>query len=279
VPLTLPYETARGERWISISGIDFGEGLVYAFRDVTEEHRLERLKSDFVATISHELRTPLAVLYGGALTLARGDVELPSGERLRLLEMMAREGQRLGRLVDQILISKALETGADRPDDDLIDPLEVVEHVVADMAAARLRPCELVAAEGARGRRIRGDRDHLRQIVANLIDNAANYSPAGSPILVRLDLVGERLRLGVADEGPGVAADERERIFEKFYRGGAHLTNGTRGTGLGLYIVRELAHRMDGRVWVEPGTARGSRFVVELPSELVPAPREQELSA
>jgi signal transduction histidine kinase len=266
-PSTLPLETPRGELWLSISGIRFDGGLVYAFRDVTADHALDRLKSDFIATISHELRTPLAVMYGGALTLARSDLELTAQARGELLETMAVEGRRLERLVDRILFASTLESDTARPESRLLEPAELARDVVEEMKAATTAPIELEIEPAVEGRVVRVDRDHLRQVVANLVENAVKYSPAGNVVEVRVAASANRVRIAVADDGVGVAAVERERIFDKFFRADSQLTRSVRGTGLGLYIVRELVKRMDGDVWVEPRACGGSVFVVELPSE------------
>jgi signal transduction histidine kinase len=267
VPLTLPLGTDTGERWVSISGIRFDDGVVYAFRDVTDEHGLERLKSDFIATISHELRTPLAVLYGGAVTLGRVDVEVPADDRRRMLEMMVAEGKRLERLVDGILVASSLESDSARYESQLFDATAVVREVVGELNAATGAAIELAVDADAGDRAVLGDRDHLRQIVANLVDNAVKYSPGEAGVHVTVATAGERLRIGVSDDGLGVAHADRERIFDKFFRADSQLTNGVRGTGLGLYIVRELVQRMKGQVWVEPRPERGSLFVVELPTQ------------
>jgi signal transduction histidine kinase len=266
-PLTLPLETEAGELWASILGIRFDEGVVYAFRDVTDEHGLERLKSDFIATISHELRTPLAVLYGGAVTLGRDDVEVPADDRRRMLEMMVAEGKRLERLVDGILVASSLESDSARYESQLFDATAVVREVVGELNAATGAAIELAVDADAGDRAVLGDRDHLRQIVANLVDNAVKYSPGEAGVHVTVATAGERLRIGVSDDGLGVAHADRERIFDKFFRADSQLTNGVRGTGLGLYIVRELVQRMKGQVWVEPRPERGSLFVVELPTQ------------
>ena len=110
---------------------------------------------------------------------------------------------------------------------------------------------------------VRADRDKLRQVLANLVENAIKYSPDGGRIDVALARFDGRLRLAVSDQGIGVPSGEQERIFEKFYRLDPELTRGVGGTGLGLYICRELMLRMEGRIWLEP-KPRGSTFVVEL---------------
>jgi two-component system, OmpR family, sensor histidine kinase VicK len=109
------------------------------------------------------------------------------------------------------------------------------------------------------------DPDKVRQVLSNLVENAVKYSPEGGTVTVSLVQHGDRLRFTVEDDGLGVPPEEQRRIFEKFYRLDPQLSRGVGGTGLGLYISRELVARMAGRIWVESDGRRGSRFVVELP--------------
>ncbi|HEY0416434.1 MAG TPA: ATP-binding protein [Gaiellaceae bacterium] len=265
-PVTLPYEAPHGELWLSISGLRFDQGTVYAFRDVTGDHALERLKSDFIATISHELRTPLAVLYGGALTLARDEAALSVDDRGRVLQMMAAEGRRLERLVDRILFASSLESDSAWAEASLVDAAALVRELAAETPGGSER-IELDVPAAVEERRVRGDRDHLRQVMSNLVENALKYSPPDAPVTVSLSAPPSRLRIAVADRGPGIADADRDHVFEKFYRADSQLTRGVRGTGLGLYIVRELVTRIGGRVWAEPRDGGGAVFVVDLPAE------------
>ena len=112
---------------------------------------------------------------------------------------------------------------------------------------------------------ISADAERVRQVLVNLVENAIKYSPDGGRVSVVLATAGERLRISVVDEGLGIPASEHGRIFEKFYRVDPNLTRGVGGTGLGLYICREIVRRMDGRLWVESEAGRGSTFAFELP--------------
>ena len=116
---------------------------------------------------------------------------------------------------------------------------------------------------------VAGDPDKVGRVLINLVDNAVKYSPDGGRVTVRIERAGSHVRFAVADEGLGIPPAEQRRVFEKFYRLDPNMTRGVGGTGLGLYICRELVRRMDGRIWVEsPGLGRGSTFVVELPCGL-----------
>jgi signal transduction histidine kinase len=252
--------------WLSITGVAFDDGSVYAFRDLTEERAVETLKSDFVSTISHELRTPLAAIYGAALTLRREDVVLAEPQRTGLLEVIASESDRLARIVNDVLWVSKLESDGLRTAIEPRDPVELARSVV-EAARHYIPPSiklelktpkqgvPLVAADG----------DKVRQVLTNLVENAVKYSPDGGRVTVKLSAVGRCARFSVRDEGLGVPPSEHRRIFEKFYRLDPDLTRGVGGTGLGLYISRELIERMGGRIWVESSGSGGSTFVTELP--------------
>jgi PAS domain S-box-containing protein len=261
---TVPVEFAHGERWLSISGVALPGGTVYAFRDLTEERRAERLKSEFVSTISHELRTPLAAIYGAALTLRRQEPALQA-QRETLLDIVAGESERLARIVNDILWVSRLESGTLHVAVERCDPRELVSSVAAS-SAAHLPPNLTLSVDAEPDvPPAAADADKLRQVLMNLIDNAVKYSPDGGTIRLRVERDGPVVRFVVSDEGLGVPASEHGRIFEKFYRLDPELTRGVGGTGLGLYISRELVRRMDGRIAVESSEGAGSTFTVELP--------------
>ncbi len=253
------------ELWLSISGVGFEGGSVYAFRDLTAERAVERLKTDFVSTVSHELRTPLAAIYGAALTLRRNDVRLSEPQREGLLEVVATESDRLARIVNDILWASRLESGGLQTLVEACDGVELARTVI-DAARMYVPPAvQLEVAAPSDAPLIAADPDKTRQVLANLVDNAVKYSPDGGRVSVDITVVGQRLRFAVRDEGLGVPPSEHMRIFEKFYRLDPDLTRGVGGTGLGLYISRELLERMGGRIWVESSGTGGSTFVAELP--------------
>jgi PAS domain S-box-containing protein len=264
-PSTCAVEIDGNELWLSVTGVGFEGGSVYAFRDLTTERAVERLKSDFVSTISHELRTPLAAIYGSALTLLRRDVSLDESDQQGLLEVIANESDRLARIVNDILWASRLESGGMSMTLDTCDGVELARRVVeaAQSYASDGVTVELKAPDDAP--LIAADPDKVRQVLTNLVDNAVKFSPDGGCVEVEIEVVGRRLRFSIRDNGLGVPAAEQERIFEKFYRVDPEQTRGIGGTGLGLYISRELLERMDGRVWVESSGTGGSTFVAELP--------------
>jgi PAS domain S-box-containing protein len=263
---TVPIETEEGERWISISGVEFFGGTVYAFRDLTESRRLEQLKAEFVATASHELRTPLAAVYGAAQTLRRHDFALDEAGRERFVSLIVEESERLGRIVNDILLANELDVGRVDLRNEVFEPGELLERVVD---AARAHAPVAVALEtraGPSAPAVASDRDRVRQVLVNLVENAIKYSPHGGRVEVGALPAGKMVRFYVRDEGLGIPADEQSRVFDKFYRLDPQMTEGVGGIGLGLYICNELVQRMGGRIWVESDGEIGSTFLFELPA-------------
>jgi PAS domain S-box-containing protein len=264
--VTVPIETASGDRWVAVTGVAFDEGVVYALRDVTDEQEFERARSDFVATASHELRTPLAAVYGAARTLRRTDIELPAEQQEQFLEIIVSETERLTGIVSQILLAGQLEGGRVDVATEATDLAPLVESV---LVSARLRAPEHIELRfeqnGDRAVAL-ADEDKLRQVLVNLLDNAIKYSPDGGAVAVELAGGAGRVLLTVRDQGLGVPAGEQERIFEKFYRLDPALTRGVGGSGLGLFISRELVTRMGGSLTVRSEPGEGAAFVVDLPA-------------
>jgi len=264
-PETLPVDVKGSERWLSISAVPFPGGTVYAFCDHTEERAVDQLKSDFVSTVSHELRTPLAAIYGAALTLQRDDVRLEESQRTGLLDVISSEADRLARIVNQILWASRLDSGQMGVAIESCDAAKLAHQVVHALRALAPAGVELTCEAPDALPPVAADPDKLRQVLTNLVDNAVKYSPDGGSVRISLSLSGSRIRFRIDDQGLGIPPAEQSRIFEKFFRLDPNLTRGVGGTGLGLYISRELVLRMHGRIWVLSDGRRGSTFTVELP--------------
>jgi PAS domain S-box-containing protein len=263
---SLPLDLGGRELWLSIHGVAVPDGIVYAFRDLTEERALEAMRTEFVSTVSHELRTPLAAIYGAAMTLRRSDVTLADDQRANLLDVVSGEADRLARTVNDILWASRLDTDSLHVSIQNCDPLSLARDVV-DAQRAHLGPShEIVLVTDAELPPVAGDPDKVGRVLINLVDNAVKYSPDGGAVTVAIASVGAHVRFSVTDPGLGIPLAEQRRIFDKFYRLDPNMNRGVGGTGLGLYICRELVRRMDGRIWVESaGLGAGATFAVELP--------------
>jgi two-component system phosphate regulon sensor histidine kinase PhoR len=261
-PVTLPIEVRGIDLWLSFVAVRSPGGVIYAFRDVTGKRRLDEERSDFVATISHELRTPMSAVYGAALTLLREDVEFPEDRRRELLRMIAEQATRLTRITEEILITSKLDRGELTLEQEPVDVAEViqatVEAVQAQVDEAPPIETDLPSEVGAAS----GDRNRIQQVLVNLLDNAVKYGEG--PIVVRASRPDGRVCITVSDQGPGIAPADQPRVFEKFFRADPQLVHAPGGTGLGLYISRELAKRMGGRLVVASEPGSGSTFTLEL---------------
>jgi PAS domain S-box-containing protein len=266
--------TRGGEEvWLSLSEAVMRDplgavaGRIFAFRDISADRMVEEVKSDFVAAVSHELRTPLTSIYGFAETLLRQDIPFGEEERRIFLGYIASESQRLTEIVDQLLNVARLDAGDLQVELDRIDLGSVVSELVESVEESGVMnghrfeidlPDEPLAAEA--------DPDKVRQVFNILVENALRYSPGGGTVTVGARRSDDRVQVRVADEGIGIPAAERERIFRKFYRAESAARDGAAGTGLGLFIAKELVTAMGGRIWVESTEGEGSSFSFELPA-------------
>jgi signal transduction histidine kinase len=240
--------TALYQRWI--------HGALNRLRE------FDRLKDEFIAIVSHELRTPLTSVYGAAVTLERH--ALDEERRKALVEIISTEAARLSRLLDDILWVSRLDSGRARPFITPVEPLPLAAEVVDATRTHLPRGLSLELLHDPMPPEVAADPDKLRQVLVNLVENAVKYSHEGR-IEVRLQQQNGTVRFSVRDEGPGIPPSQRERIFEKFYRLDPNMTKGVGGTGLGLYICRELIESMEGEIWVESELGEGSTFSFELP--------------
>ena len=261
-----PLSVRGDERWLSASAVSFAGGTVFAFRDISDQHAIEQLRSDFVSTVSHELRTPLAAIYGAALTLQRDDVRLEDSQRSGLLGVISSEADRLARIVNDILWASRLDSGQMGITIEGCDAEALATQVAGALRAHAPASISLDVDAEPDLPPVAADPDKLRQVLTNLMDNAIKYSPDGGHVYVLVTRAGNRIRFRVQDEGLGIPSSEQTRIFEKFFRLDPQLTRGVGGTGLGLYICRELVERMHGRIGVNSDGRTGSTFWVELPA-------------
>ncbi len=235
-----------------------------AVLQLRREHELARLRSDFISSVSHELRTPLAQILLFAETLSLGRVRSES-ERRGASDVIVQEGRRLMHLVENILHFSRAERRMTRlaPEPAALAPIvrETIDAwsplAVAAEVAVRAELDEDVAALV--------DARALRQMLLNLLDNAVKYGPPGQSVLVTLSSASrDTARITVDDEGEGIPTAERERIWTSFYRLERHADSSVAGSGIGLFVVRELAGLHGGRAWVETAPSGGARFVIEL---------------
>ncbi|HYQ81179.1 MAG TPA: ATP-binding protein, partial [Anaeromyxobacteraceae bacterium] len=232
---------------------------------------LDRMKDDFMSTVTHELRTPLTSIRAFSEILL-DDPGMHLGERQRFLGIIAKETQRLSRLINQMLDMAKIESGAEwRPSD--VDVHQVVlESVETTGQLFRDKAVRIHVSAAGPIPQVRADRDRLTQVVLNLLSNAVKFAPArDGRVEVRVADYRGLLRVDVQDNGPGVKPEDQEAIFEKFRQAGAGSGARPPGTGLGLSISRRIIERSGGRLWVESEPGQGATFSFVLPLE---APRQ-----
>ncbi|HUM16951.1 MAG TPA: HAMP domain-containing sensor histidine kinase [Candidatus Nitrosotalea sp.] len=249
-------------------------GLAATYRLVRRESEIARLKSDFVANVSHDLKTPLSLIRMFAETLEMDRV--PDAQRRReYYAVLTRESERLSRLIDNVLDFSRIESGRQRYE---IAP-GPVEPVVHEVLESFRHPLDqegftLDVSIAPDLPDVAMDVDAIKQALANLVDNAMKYSAERRRISITARRDGDGVVVEVADRGIGVPDSERERIFEKFYRIGRSETQGRRGSGVGLALVKHIVEAHGGRVTVDSPPGGGSRFTLHFPP--LPAGRREE---
>lgn len=243
-------------------------GLVTgAFYQLRRETELAQLRADFVSGVSHELRTPLAQIRMFSETLLLGRVRTDE-ERRRSLEIIVNESRRLTHQVDNVLLYSRSERDGMRLDAAEVELGRLVDEVAeAFSPLAQAAGCRLEVAAST-GCVARVDAALLRQALLNLLDNAVKYGPRGQTVRLGLEVERTRIRLWVEDEGPGVPAEDRGRIWEPYFRMRAHRESSVAGSGIGLSVVREVAEAHGGEARVERPEGGGARFVLVLPADV-----------
>ena len=240
-------------------------GLGATYRVVRRESEMARLKSDFVANVSHDLKTPLSLIRMFAETLEMNRVT-DEGTRREYYGIITRETERLTRLIDNVLDFSRIEGGRQRYDmvPTAVEPLvqEVLEAFRHPLALQGFKVDVEIEPDLPD---VPLDAAALKQALANLVDNAVKYSGERRRLRVSARRRGDEAALEVADEGIGIPASETQRIFQKFYRIGRSETQGRRGSGVGLALVKHIVEAHGGRVSVESRPGSGSRFTLHLP--------------
>ncbi|MGD2152888.1 MAG: ATP-binding protein, partial [Gemmatimonadales bacterium] len=241
-------------------------GLVAVFSDLTELRRLDRVRTEFVANASHELKTPLTAIRGYAETLQAESVA--AEDRSRFADRIVEHAERMTALVEDLLTLAQLEDPgvAARRETVEIQPLvETIIDAVSGRAEAagialsvKIDPSDLTVS---------GDREGLRQILENLVDNAISHSGAESLWIVGTSSESGEIRLTVGDDGRGIPTAHLERVFERFYRADPSRSRATGGTGLGLSIVKHWMESMGGSVWADSEVGAGTSVHLAFPPD------------
>jgi signal transduction histidine kinase len=268
--LDVSVSTVRIEVSSSGDSEESGSVSILTVHDETRERRVERMKSDFVATISHELRTPITPIKGYAHLLATRADRVTPEKRAQALRVISDRADHLSRLVDDLLLASQASEGARLAVEMGIEDLgEVVEEAVTSFPQMSKRISVALPAEPVL---VQCDRIRAVQCLANLIGNAEKYAPPDSPVEIRVSVAGLQAQVHVRDHGPGIPDQEHDKVFERFYRREDPFTMRTGGAGLGLHIARELAVAMGGGLTLHnPTQGTGAEFVLHLLTSQAPA--------
>ena len=260
----------EGRRWIRHTGTPIRDrdgaprGWVVVAHDVTAEVQTEQMKNDFVAMVSHELRTPLTPLKGFLTSLLQGTAEDSPEARLEYYRIMLRQADKLERLITDLLDVSQIDSGAMVVDTSPVELTRLVKEQVADFAAHQpKRSIHLTEPDGPI--LVKADPFRTQQVIVNLLSNALKYSPRDASVDVTVLAVGGEGVVAVRDRGPGIPLDDQGRVFDRFYRAENGSDRRTGGTGLGLFIARQLVEAMSGRVWLVSKPGQGSTFSFSLP--------------
>jgi two-component system phosphate regulon sensor histidine kinase PhoR len=262
--------TPEGERILEIRcsalpGVEAPAGAILLLHEITELRRLEAVRRDFVANVSHELKTPLTAIRGLIETI-RDDPDMTPEMRGRFLDRVSQQADRLTALIEDLLSLSRLESGETPLTHEQMDLRDVAQAVTTSMATQADAAGLILEAELPENPvHVLGDRLALEQAIGNLLDNALKYTPAGGRIWLRIRRETDHAIAEVEDTGIGIEPQDRERIFERFYRVDKARSREVGGTGLGLSIVKHVLRSHGGNVHVESVPGRGSLFRIHLP--------------
>jgi signal transduction histidine kinase len=253
---------------------------VTVFRDITKEAEADRAKRKFITGISHELRTPMTSVKGYTDLLYRGRVGDINKEQRKFLYTIKSNADRLAALINDLIDLAQLEEGPGKLD---LKPLQM-EQMIREATSSWRRPIEekgltleVDVAEGLP--EVRGDRERIAQVLTNLLSNAYQYTLSGGRIALSVSLREDVLQVDVTDTGIGIAPEDQDRVFDRFYRADHPVVQQeSGGAGLGLALAKMFVEMHGGRLWVDSELGQGSTFSFTLPTLAVAGGTEETLS-
>lgn len=261
------------ERWVEVNAAavldrdGIQRGAILVFHDLTRIKQLERTRQEFVANVSHELRTPLSLIKGFVETLLEGAKNDPE-KATRFLQTIEKHTDRLTFLIEDLLTISRLESGQIIMNLHPVDLHEETQRVAEDLKSRADEKQVTFDNQVPEGLRAHADADRLQQVLFNLIENAIKYGrPSGRVLIGGSAIADGKVELWVRDDGPGIPAEARERVFERFYRVDRARSRETGGTGLGLSIVKHIVQAHGGEVWLKSELGEGTTFHFTLPAE------------
>ena len=261
------------ERWLELNAAavldrdGLQHGAILVFHDLTRIKQLENTRQEFVANVSHELRTPLSLIKGYVETLLEGAKNDPE-KCARFLQTIEKHADRLTFLIEDLLAISRLESGQVVMSLHTVDLREEAQRVIDDLRSRTDEKTVLIENKVPEGLSAQADSDRLQQVFFNLIENAIKYGSKGGRVVVGGNARPDgKAEMWVQDDGPGIPAEARERVFERFYRVDRARSRETGGTGLGLSIVKHIVQAHGGEVWLKSQLGSGTTFFFTLPRE------------
>jgi PAS domain S-box-containing protein len=258
-------------RWLSATRAPLrgpnGEmaGIVAIARDITESRHQEQMKNEFIATVNHELRTPLTSIVGALKLLGDGRAAASQDSAKRLLDIALENGERLARIVNDILDFERIGSGKMLYRKELVPVRALVEQTIeANQILARDFGVRLLLDDSCGQADVTTDPARLSQVITNLISNAIRFSPRGADVVVAIESTPTMVRISVKDQGAGIPPEYKDRIFEKFVQVDATNARKKGGTGLGLAIAKQITTQLGGEICLETVPSQGSCFHVTL---------------
>ena len=233
-------------------------GAIYVYRSLMKQLRYADQQQNFMMAVTHELKTPIAISHLNIETLLKRDLD--SSQQLKLLEATLKETKRLDHLSTNILLTAQLDMGQYEANKQLVNVSELLrQNIKSFQERYPSRICNTMVEDAME---IQGEPLLIQLLINNLIDNANKYAPVTEPIYIHLQSHQNMIQLIVKDQGPGIAAMDRNKVFEKFYRVGAETTRTTKGSGLGLYLCKRIAEFHNATIQLTTNTPTGSIFTV-----------------
>jgi PAS domain S-box-containing protein len=270
--ITLPPSNASGERIIDVRCLPFRDrsginiGVITVLHDITAARRMDQMKSDFVSMVSHEIRSPMNSVLMQLQVIMDGLAGEVTEKQLEILQRASMKIQSLSQMTSELLDLASIESGLTVQKKEPISMDELIrEQIQLHLPQVQSQSIELTAELPDDVPLLLADRRNMEEVLSNLITNAIKYTPAGGKICLGLSIDGNYLCIKVSDTGYGITEDEKEKIFERFYRVKNQQTRHIQGTGLGLAIVKSLIEAHQGRIEVDSRPDKGSTFSVYLP--------------
>ncbi len=277
---TLPGRRSQAERDVMLGLAPLPDGYLISMADITRLKELDRLKTELVANVSHDLRSPLTAIKAYAELLLEGLDDKEETLRLQFLSVIDAEADRLSQCISNLLDLSRIQAEGYQLRPERFQLRSLVDDAVETVSLRFARHNITIVREGPEQETwLIADRAILHSMLKNLIDNAAKFSPDGSRVIVRSRRTAEGVAVDVQDFGPGIAEDQLEQIFEKFYRVSTSTRTGVEGSGLGLVIARQAAEAHGGDITVVSEPGEGSTFTVHLPKSVVDDSVGQRLAA